>query len=107
MPRRATCPFPNGLSSSRNSQPLSSGQTMLDSNTVQLIFVVPELFAFLSESFTLEPGDVIATGTPSGVGFARKPTVFRKDGDLMEVEIEKLGTLRSPVIAARQQVGKA
>jgi 2-keto-4-pentenoate hydratase/2-oxohepta-3-ene-1,7-dioic acid hydratase in catechol pathway len=84
-----------------------NGQTMQDSNTAQLIFGVPELIAFLSETITLEPGDVIATGTPPGVGFARKPPVFLKDGDLMEVEIEKLGTLRSPVIAARQQVGNA
>src|SRR5207237_10910024 len=84
-----------------------NGQTMQDSNTDQLIFGVPELVAFLSETITLEPGEVIATGTPPGVGFARKPPVFLKDGDLMEVEIEKLGTLRSPVIAARHQVGNA
>jgi 2-keto-4-pentenoate hydratase/2-oxohepta-3-ene-1,7-dioic acid hydratase in catechol pathway len=77
-----------------------NGKTMQDSNTDQLIFGVPELVAFLSETITLEPGDVIATGTPPGVGFARKPPVFLKHGDVMEVEIEKLGTLRSPVVAA-------
>jgi 2-keto-4-pentenoate hydratase/2-oxohepta-3-ene-1,7-dioic acid hydratase in catechol pathway len=82
-----------------------NGLTMQDSNTDQLIFGVPELVAFLSETITLEPGDVIATGTPPGVGFARKPPVFLKDGDVMEVEVEKLGTLRSPVIAAREAVG--
>lgn len=82
-----------------------NGETMQDSNTDQLIFGVPELIAFLSETITLEPGDVIATGTPPGVGFARKPPVYIKDGDVMEVEVEKLGTLRSPVIAARRQVG--
>lgn len=82
-----------------------NGQTMQDSNTDQLIFGVPELIAFLSETITLEPGDVIATGTPPGVGFARKPPVFLQDGDVMEVEIEKLGVLRNPVEAARQAVG--
>jgi 2-keto-4-pentenoate hydratase/2-oxohepta-3-ene-1,7-dioic acid hydratase in catechol pathway len=77
-------------------------KTMQDSNTNQLIFGVPELIAFLSETITLEPGDVIATGTPPGVGFARKPPVFLKHGDVMEVEIEKLGVLRNPVVAASQ-----
>jgi 2-keto-4-pentenoate hydratase/2-oxohepta-3-ene-1,7-dioic acid hydratase in catechol pathway len=84
-----------------------NGKTMQDSNTDQLIFGVPELVAFLSETITLEPGDVIATGTPSGVGFARKPPVYIKDGDVMEVEIEKLGTLRNPVSAAREAVKSA
>jgi 2-keto-4-pentenoate hydratase/2-oxohepta-3-ene-1,7-dioic acid hydratase in catechol pathway len=74
-------------------------QTMQDSNTDQLIFGVPQLIEFLSETITLEPGDVIATGTPAGVGFARKPPVFLKPGDVMQVEIEKLCALRSPVIA--------
>jgi 2-keto-4-pentenoate hydratase/2-oxohepta-3-ene-1,7-dioic acid hydratase in catechol pathway len=77
-----------------------NGQTMQDSNTDQLIFGVPELVAFLSETITLEPGDVIATGTPPGVGFARKPPVFLKAGDVMEVEIEGLGTLNNPVAEA-------
>ena len=58
-----------------------NGQTMQDSNTDQLIFGVPALIEFLSQSITLEPGDVIATGTPPGVGFARKPPVFLKPGD--------------------------
>ncbi|HXG66397.1 MAG TPA: fumarylacetoacetate hydrolase family protein [Blastocatellia bacterium] len=76
-----------------------NGQTMQDSNTDQLIFGVPELVSFLSETITLEPGDVIATGTPPGVGFARKPPVFLKPGDVMEVEIAGLGVLSSPLIA--------
>ncbi len=76
-----------------------NGKTMQDSNTDQLIFGVPALIAFLSETITLEPGDVIATGTPPGVGFARKPPVFLKHGDVMEVEIEKVGTLRSAIVA--------
>ena len=56
--------------------------------------------AFLSEHFTLEPGDVISTGTPPGVGFARKPPVFLKPGDVMEVEVDGLGTLRNPVVGS-------
>lgn len=74
-----------------------NGQTMQDSNTEQLVFGVPRLLAFLSESITLEPGDVVATGTPPGVGFARKPPIYLQDGDVMEVEIEGLGVLRNPV----------
>jgi len=82
-----------------------NGRTMQDSNTDNLIFGIPQLISFLSETITLEPGDVIATGTPSGVGFARKPPVFLKDGDQMEVEIEGLGILNSRVVAAVEAVG--
>jgi 2-keto-4-pentenoate hydratase/2-oxohepta-3-ene-1,7-dioic acid hydratase in catechol pathway len=74
-----------------------NGETMQDSNTSQLIFKIPELIEYLSRSITLEPGDIIATGTPPGVGFARKPPVFLKDGDVCEVEVEGLGILRNPV----------
>ena len=77
-----------------------NGTTLQDSNTGQLIFKIPELVEFLSRSITLEPGDVIATGTPPGVGFARKPPIFLKDGDLAEVEIEGLGVLSNPVIGS-------
>ena len=76
-----------------------NGETMQDSNTDQLIFGVPALIEFISQSITLEPGDVIATGTPSGVGFARKPPVFLKPGDSMEVLIEGMGGLGNPVTA--------
>ena len=76
-----------------------NGETMQDSNTDQLIFGVPALIEFISESITLEPGDVIATGTPSGVGFARTPPVFLKPGDRMEVLIEGMGGLGNPVTA--------
>ena len=76
-----------------------NGKAMQDSSTAQLIFGVDRLIAFLSETVTLEPGDVIATGTPSGVGFARKPPVFLKPGDIMEVEVEGLGVLSNPVLA--------
>ncbi|HEY3104674.1 MAG TPA: fumarylacetoacetate hydrolase family protein [Pyrinomonadaceae bacterium] len=84
-----------------------NGQTMQDSNTDQLIFGVPELIEFLSQNITLEPGDVIATGTPAGVGFARKPPLFLKAGDLMEVSIENVGWLNNPVVAAKEAVGRS
>jgi 2-keto-4-pentenoate hydratase/2-oxohepta-3-ene-1,7-dioic acid hydratase in catechol pathway len=76
-----------------------NGETMQDSSTDQMIFGVAELVEFLSRYITLEPGDVVATGTPPGVGFARKPPVYLKDGDVVEVEIEGLGVLSNPVIA--------
>jgi len=74
-----------------------NGHTMQDSNTNQMIFGVAELVEFLSRYITLEPGDVVATGTPPGVGFARKPPVYLKDGDVVEVEIQGLGVLSNPV----------
>jgi len=76
-----------------------NGQTMQDSSTSQLVFGVSELIAYLSQVFTLEPGDLIFTGTPPGVGMARKPPVWLKPGDTVEVDIDRLGTLRNPVIA--------
>jgi 2-keto-4-pentenoate hydratase/2-oxohepta-3-ene-1,7-dioic acid hydratase in catechol pathway len=76
-----------------------NGQTMQDSSTAGMIFKVDELVAFISETVTLEPGDVIATGTPAGVGFARTPSVYLKPGDVVEVEIERLGVLSNPVVA--------
>jgi 2-keto-4-pentenoate hydratase/2-oxohepta-3-ene-1,7-dioic acid hydratase in catechol pathway len=79
-----------------------NGQTMQDSSTSQLIFKVDELVAYLSGVFTLEPGDLIFTGTPPGVGMARKPPVWLKPGDVVEVEIDHLGTLRNTVIAEKQ-----
>jgi 2-keto-4-pentenoate hydratase/2-oxohepta-3-ene-1,7-dioic acid hydratase in catechol pathway len=75
-----------------------NGQTMQESNTRQMIFRVGQILAYLSTVFTIEPGDLVFTGTPSGVGFARKPPVFLKPGDVVEVEIEKLGLLRNPVV---------
>ena len=77
-----------------------NGVTMQDSHTGKMIFRVPELIEFISASITLEPGDIIATGTPEGVGAFRKPPVFLKSGDVVEVEIEGLGILRNPVVAA-------
>jgi len=74
-----------------------NGETMQDSNTDQLIFGVPYTIAYLSRIFTLQPGDLIFTGTPPGVGMARKPPVWLTPGDMVEVEIDGLGTLRNPV----------
>jgi 2-keto-4-pentenoate hydratase/2-oxohepta-3-ene-1,7-dioic acid hydratase in catechol pathway len=79
-----------------------NGQVMQDSTTAQLIFSVEELISYVSGVCTLSPGDLIFTGTPSGVGFARKPPVLLKPGDTVEVEIEKLGVLRNPVVAGEQ-----
>lgn len=76
-----------------------NGTVMQDSNTNQLIFRVPELIEHITNSITLEPGDVIATGTPPGVGYARKPPVFLKPGDDMEIEIERIGGLGNPIVA--------
>jgi 2-keto-4-pentenoate hydratase/2-oxohepta-3-ene-1,7-dioic acid hydratase in catechol pathway len=76
-----------------------NGTTLQDSSTSQLIFGVAELIEFVSETITLEPGDLIATGTPPGVGFARKPPVFIKPGDVLEVEIDGLGVLRNTAVA--------
>ncbi len=75
-----------------------NGKPLQDSSTGQMIFRIPELIEFISRTITLEPGDIIATGTPPGVGFARTPKVFLKDGDVAEVEIEGLGVLRNPIV---------
>jgi 2-keto-4-pentenoate hydratase/2-oxohepta-3-ene-1,7-dioic acid hydratase in catechol pathway len=75
-----------------------NGQTMQDSNTRQMIFRCGDILAYVSQIVTLEPGDLLFTGTPPGVGFARKPPVFLKDGDVVEVEIDGLGVLRNPVV---------
>jgi 2-keto-4-pentenoate hydratase/2-oxohepta-3-ene-1,7-dioic acid hydratase in catechol pathway len=76
-----------------------NGQTMQNSNTKEFIFGVPHLLWFLSQVLTLEPGDLIFTGTPPGVGIARKPPVLLKPGDIAEVEIEGIGVLANPVVA--------
>jgi 2-keto-4-pentenoate hydratase/2-oxohepta-3-ene-1,7-dioic acid hydratase in catechol pathway len=79
-----------------------NGEVMQSSNTGKMIFQVAYLVSYLSQGITLEPGDVIATGTPEGVGIFRDPPVLLKAGDVFEVTIEKLGTLRNPVIAAEE-----
>lgn len=75
-----------------------NGEVMQDSNTNQLIFGIAELISYLSRSFTFQPGDIIATGTPPGVGFSRKPPRFLQDGDVVEVEIEKIGKIANRVV---------
>lgn len=76
-----------------------NGETMQDSNTREFIFTVPQLIAYISQAVTMEPGDLIFTGTPPGVGVARKPPVFLKPGDDVEIEIDGVGLLRNPVAA--------
>lgn len=74
-------------------------EVLQNSTTDELIFKIPELVAFLSSVFTLETGDVVCTGTPSGVGFARKPPRYLKAGDRVTVAVQGLGELQNPVIA--------
>lgn len=78
-----------------------NGEVMQSSNTGKMIFKVPYLISYISQGITLEPGDVIATGTPEGVGIFRQPPVLLKAGDVFEVIVEKLGTLRNTVIEAQ------
>lgn len=75
-----------------------NGVTKQDSNTSMMVFSVRDIIASLSLGMTLEPGDIIATGTPSGVGFARNPPQYLQPGDVMETEIEGIGTLRNHIV---------
>ena len=77
-----------------------NGVVLQDGNTDDLIFDVPFLVAFVSRVFTLEPGDLILTGTPPGIGWAREPKISMQDGDVVEVEVEGIGVVSNPVIAA-------
>lgn len=74
-----------------------NGETLQDGSTKEMIHPVAKVIAYVSRFITLEPGDVIMTGTPDGVGFARKPPIFLTDGDDVEVEVERIGALRNPV----------
>jgi 2-keto-4-pentenoate hydratase/2-oxohepta-3-ene-1,7-dioic acid hydratase in catechol pathway len=74
-----------------------NGAVMQSDNTDNMMFPIVEMLVYISQGVTLEPGDVIFTGTPSGVGHARKPPVWMKNGDTVEVEIERIGTLRNPI----------
>ncbi len=75
-----------------------NGKILQDSNTNQIIHRIPQLIEYLSEAFTLQPGDVIITGTPSGVGAFRKPPLWLKQDDVVEIEIEGLGVLRNSCV---------
>jgi len=79
-----------------------NGRTMQQSSTKHMIFSVAYSISYISSLMTLEPGDIIATGTPEGVGFKRTPPIFLKDGDLVEVEVEKIGTLKNPVLKSEK-----
>jgi 2-keto-4-pentenoate hydratase/2-oxohepta-3-ene-1,7-dioic acid hydratase in catechol pathway len=78
-----------------------NGQVLQSGNTRDLIFSIPRIVSYLSTFLPLHPGDVIATGTPAGVGFSRKPPLFMKPGDVCEVAVEKVGTLRNPIMRDR------
>jgi 2-keto-4-pentenoate hydratase/2-oxohepta-3-ene-1,7-dioic acid hydratase in catechol pathway len=80
---------------------LLNGEVMQDSTTANMIFTVAEVIAYASQTMTLEPGDLIATGTPAGVGVFRDPPVLMKDGDQVTIEIDLLGSLTNPVQAER------
>jgi 2-keto-4-pentenoate hydratase/2-oxohepta-3-ene-1,7-dioic acid hydratase in catechol pathway len=77
-----------------------NGERKQEADTGQMIFRIPRIIAELSRGMTLEPGDVIATGTPDGVGFARTPPEFFRNGDVVEISIQKIGTLRNTIIIA-------
>ncbi len=89
--------LPAGASGLRMETRLN-GEVVQSASTDQMVFSVARLVAILSEAMTLEPGDVIVTGTPAGVGVGRKPPLWMKAGDVVEVEVEGLGLLRSPIV---------
>jgi 2-keto-4-pentenoate hydratase/2-oxohepta-3-ene-1,7-dioic acid hydratase in catechol pathway len=74
-----------------------NGQTLQSGKTRDFLFGIPKINSYISTFAPLFPGDVIATGTPAGVGFSRKPPIFMKPGDICEVQIDKIGTLRNPI----------
>ena len=78
-----------------------NGQVVQHASTATMIFSVAPIISFLSSLMTLEPGDIIATGTPSGVGFMRTPPIFLRAGDVVEVEIEGIGQLRNPIVGTQ------
>ena len=80
---------------------LYNGEVTQSSNTSKMIFKIAHLISYISQGITLDPGDIIASGTPEGVGFFREPPVLLKPGDVCEVRVEKLGSLRNPVVAPR------
>lgn len=82
-----------------------NGEVMQSARTSEMIVDVPRTIEYLSTFTTLEPGDVIATGTPAGVGFARRPPVFLQPGDVVEVTIESIGTIRNAVVAGEAPAG--
>ena len=94
---RDEIPDPHGL----QVRTILNGKEMQNSNTKNLIFNVNKIIAYASQGTTLEPGDLIPTGTPFGVGFSRKPPVFLKDGDVCECEVEKVGKISNKIRLSR------
>ena len=86
---RETVGNPHNLSIST----VLNGKTVQDANTSDMIFGIYELVAYLSQGTTLEPGSIVLTGTPEGIGYFRSPRVFLKDGDDLRIKIERIGTL--------------
>ena len=86
---------------SLNVEGLYNGEVTQSSNTSKMIFSIAHLISYISQGITLEPGDIISSGTPEGVGYFRDPPVLLKPGDVCEVRVEKLGSLRNPVVAPR------
>jgi acylpyruvate hydrolase len=84
-----------------------NGEEMQSASTAQLIFDIPRTIEFLSSFTTLRPGDVIATGTPGGVGFARQPPVWLQPGDVLEVEVEGVGRIENRIVAEEGADGAA
>ena len=78
-----------------------NGQVLQKSNTRNMLFKAPALVSHISKVMTLEAGDIVATGTPSGMGHARTPPEYLRPGDVVEVEIERLGTLKNRVVEER------
>jgi 2-keto-4-pentenoate hydratase/2-oxohepta-3-ene-1,7-dioic acid hydratase in catechol pathway len=76
-----------------------NGQTLQDGSTSDWLFSLPRLVSFLSQYIPLEPGDIVSTGTPAGVGVFRRPQIFMKAGDVVEIEAEGIGILRNPIVA--------
>jgi 2,4-diketo-3-deoxy-L-fuconate hydrolase len=81
-----------------------NGEIMQDGNTADMIFSVGEILAYLSQTMTLYPGDLVATGTPNGVGYARRPPRLLHPGDEVAVEIERIGSVRTPIVAAPEEL---
>jgi len=83
-----------------------NGQVVQTASTDDMIFDVATIIAFVTEALTLSPGDIIVSGTPAGVGMARKPQLFMKPGDVCEVELERVGLLRNPIEAEEPIAGR-
>ena len=84
-----------------------NGEVMQDANTKDLIHSIPRIISYITDTVTLLPGDVIATGTPGGVGAAMKPPRFLKPGDVVEVEVEGIGVVRNPIVSRDQMSARS